>query len=243
MFIKNFFRFLAAVVLLPGFASLGLAADTDKDAGQQTAAPVAKPMPLYKPPSRGAPASRVGGGTRGLAGDRPTLVVLAPDHTGLTVLEQPTLYWYLSKPARMRLEISIINDEAIDPVLEETISSPKAAGIQSYNLANNDIKLKTGVEYRWFVALVPDETQRSNDIIAGGTIMRVNEDPAMKEKLAASKSMSDKAIILAENSIWYDAIDAISTAIEEQDSPQLHEIRAAMLEQVGLKDVAEEDRN
>ncbi|MDX1433395.1 MAG: hypothetical protein R3286_13210, partial [Gammaproteobacteria bacterium] len=48
-------------------------------------------LPVYQPPFRGSTeGGRVGGGTRGLGNQPLTLDVLAPDHTGLTVSEQPT---------------------------------------------------------------------------------------------------------------------------------------------------------
>jgi hypothetical protein len=74
--------------------------------------------PIYKPPLRGAPSSRVGGGTRGEEGDSIALTVLAPGHTGWSASDQPTLYWYLSKPANTRLELTVIDDDAIKPLLE-----------------------------------------------------------------------------------------------------------------------------
>lgn len=50
---------------------------------------------IYVPPRRGAPKTRVGGGTR--SGGQPLhLALLAPEHTGLTRSASPTLYWWLS---------------------------------------------------------------------------------------------------------------------------------------------------
>ena len=112
----------------------------------------------YRPPVRGAPASRVGGGSRGSADITGELAVLAPDHTGLTTRSQPTLYWYLSEPANARLDVTVTNDKQIDPLLEQVIGIPKTAGIQSLDLAKVGATLKPGVEYRWFVSLTPDET-------------------------------------------------------------------------------------
>jgi hypothetical protein len=241
MLINNFLKLVLVMGFLAVFTNLSLAAETDNITVQQKVASAKKRMQLYKPPSRGAPATRVGGGTRGTAEAGPSLSVLAPDHTGLTISEQPILYWYLSKSTQMPMEITITHDEEINPILEIPLPTPKTAGIHSYNLARNHIKLKPGIEYRWFVALVPDETQRSNDIISGGTIMRVEQDAVIKEKLAAASSVLDKSLALAENGLWYDAINSISSTIKKQDSRDLREIRAAMLEQVGLNEAAEED--
>ena len=64
-----------------------------ESAEQQQAQPpaAATAAPLYKPPLRGAPGGRVGGGTRGSEREVFVLSVLAPDHTGLTLNEQPSL--------------------------------------------------------------------------------------------------------------------------------------------------------
>jgi hypothetical protein len=216
-----------------------IAAD-DKDAGSDKPAAAAS-MPVYKPPMRGAPASRVGGGTRGM-GDRPHLVILAPDHTGMTVHAQPTLYWYLSKPATTHLEVTVINDNSIDPVLEKTLPSSRSAGIQSLDLAKHGVKLQPGVEYRWFVALVPDNNQRSNDIIASGTIQRTSESSSLKSRLAGASSASARANAYAEEGIWYDAIATLSSEIDKNGDNSLKQQRAALLEQIGLNEVAEYDR-
>jgi len=47
----------------------------------------------FRPPSRGAPATRLTGGSRGSGDATITLDVLAPDETGLTTQEQPSLFW------------------------------------------------------------------------------------------------------------------------------------------------------
>jgi hypothetical protein len=191
---------------------------------------------------RGAPASRVGGGSRGTADITGELSVLAPDHTGLTTRSQPTLYWYLSRPANARLDVTVMNEEKIDPLLEKVIGVPKTAGIQSLDLATVGTTLKPGVEYRWFVSLTPDESQRSNDIVASGTIKYVPPDAALQGQITRADTLA-QARIYAEDGIWYDAIDSISRAIRENPADtSLHTRRAAMLEQVGLKSVADYDR-
>ena len=196
----------------------------------------------YRPPVRGAPASRVGGGSRGTAEITGELAVLAPDHTGLTTSSQPTLYWYLSEPANARLDVTVTDDRNIDPLLEQVIGIPKSAGIQSLDLAKAGATLKPGVEYRWFVSLTPDEKQRSNDVVASGTIEYVKPDAALASKVASADALA-QARIYAEDGIWYDAIDSLSRAIAQNpNDSSLHAQRAAMLEQVGLKSAADYDR-
>ena len=58
---------------------------------QPKAATTTATVPIYKPPLRGAPGGRVGGGTRGSGREVFVLTVLAPDHSALTVSEQPAI--------------------------------------------------------------------------------------------------------------------------------------------------------
>jgi hypothetical protein len=196
----------------------------------------------YRPPMRGAPAARIGGGTRGIGDMKLELVVLAPDHTGLTTREQPTLYWYVSKAVPSRLEVTVINDAAIDPALEKELNAPGRAGIQSIDLAKTGVKLKPGVEYRWFVSAIADPDQRSNDVVASGTIERITPDAALKSKIAGANEY-DLARVYAQAGVWYDTIDMLSRMIEKSPGDAaLREQRAELLDQVGLKSVADYTR-
>lgn len=193
----------------------------------------------YKPPLRGAPASRVGGGTRGLNAHT-ILTVLAPDHIGQTIQSQPTLYWYFDGPANMLLEVTVNDPKAVKPVLEQQMKSPNKPGIYSLSLADYGVVLQPGIEYEWFVALVPDPQQRSNDVLSGGAIKRVNAETDLQQSL----SQSDKTAyprIYAEHGLWYDSIEALSKQIDtgKQD---LRAQRAMLLEGEKLKDAAAYDK-
>ncbi len=87
-------------------------------------------IPVYKPPRRGAPAAgrRVGGGTRGMNKSLPVVSVLAPDHTGLTVQEQPALYWFASAVVDAPIELTVIDGEGIQPLLETRLARPHSRG-------------------------------------------------------------------------------------------------------------------
>ena len=195
----------------------------------------------YKPPLRGAPAARVGGGTRGLNANT-TLTVLAPDHAGYTAQSRPKLFWYISGPANMTVEVTINKPEAVEPVFEHKLKSPANASIQSLALADYGVELQPNTEYEWFVALVPDQQQRSNDVLSGAVIKRVNLDSGIQNKLNQA-SKTEQARLFAENGLWYDSIEALSEQIATQPGNRtLREQRAELLEQVGLNAAAAFDR-
>lgn len=198
-------------------------------------------LPVYKPPLRGSPGGRVGGGTRGIRDELFTLFLLAPDHVGLTVQEQPTLYWYLSKLTHYPIEVTIIEDQAIYPILEKRISPPVQPGIQRVRLTDYDVRLSPHVEYWWFVAVVPDPDHRSKDILAGGLIKRIEISESLQAKLAQA-DREENLQIYAEAGVWYDAMMAISDLIEAIPNDTFpRKQRAALLEQVGLSEIAEYD--
>jgi hypothetical protein len=171
--------------------------------------------------------------------------VLAPGDTGYTTQEKPTIYWFASQPIDKPVEITITSTESLQdaatPVFEITLQPPIAKGIHAFRLADHGIALKPGVEYQWFVAVVRNPAQRSNDVLAGGTIKRVTDSPVQAQLKQASPAQA--AALYAEAGIWYDAIDQLSRQISaDQSNRELRERRAALLEQVGLREAAAYDR-
>jgi hypothetical protein len=225
------------------------------DAEPSLPAPSAKPsLPTYQPPLRGAPASRVGGGSRGA--EAGTLAVLAPEHTGWTLQAQPTLYWYTAQTLSQPVELTIIAAEAVYPLLEKRLAPPLQAGIHALSLTELGVRLQPEVEYQWFVAWVKDPAQRSQDLVAGGTIRRVKPEEASVagggiRRVQPTQALTPRrgtdpaalAAFYAAKGLWYDAIEALSTQIALHPSdPHLRAQRAHLLEQVQLPAVAAHDR-
>jgi hypothetical protein len=198
---------------------------------------------IYKPPLRGSPAGRVGGGTRG-ATERESfsLLVLAPDHVGLTTHDQPHLYWYISKPILHPVEFTIAERKAVEPVCVKIFKGPDRGGIQTISLTDYGVSLRKDAQYKWFVTLVTDADHRSRDIVAGGIITLVDVPQSLPGKLQAAGSKG-APYVYAEEGLWYDAIESISGMIEASpNDDSLRKQRAFLLEQVGLEQVAEFER-
>jgi hypothetical protein len=193
----------------------------------------------YNPPVRNAPAGRVGGSTRGTAESDLTVEVLAPDHVGLSSVDQPVLYWFLSRPVAKPLEISIDTVEVSSngPLLEKTLDKSWPAGISGLSLRDTGVRLKPGVTYRWSVAVVFDPAQRSRDVIASGLIQHVR---ATARPAHADADADAAARISAGNGYWYDALADLSRDIDRR--PGRRGQRADLLEQVGLATPAAFDR-
>ena len=223
---------LSLVVGMPGPAAAA-------DAGT---ARVAAAAPVYTPPLRGAPASRVGGGTRSAGAARLSIEVIAPDHTGLTSAGQPTLYWYASETVSTPLEFTLIAVDAEKPVIERRLPPIPSPGVQSVALASFGATLKPGTEYEWFVSAVSEPDQRSRDVTAGGSIRRTDADSALRAQLAQADARS-VPVLYAQAGYFYDAVESLSKLIDRNPGDAaLRGQRAALLEQVGLPKIAEAER-
>jgi len=209
--------------------------------GQNTAPkePAKKPSGVkFRPPATGAPSVRVTGGSRGTGDAAISLDVLAPDEIGVTTQEQPSLFWFQSKPADAKFELTLLQDNKVKPLVQVLVERSTKAGIQRLQLSDHGAKLAPGVEYQWVVALVTDPDNRSNDLVASGVIKRVEPGADLKEKISKATPAS-LAGVYAEAGIWYDALAVLSDQIEAQPANKsLREARSDLLGQVGLKAAA-----
>jgi hypothetical protein len=163
---------------------------------------------------------------------------LAPLRTGLTSIPSPVLYWYSSAPWDGEYEFTLNAANQIEPVLELTLGLPEAqdqhpAGIQGLDLAEYGVQLSPDTEYEWFVSIVPDELERSADLIASGTLRY--------QPLTQTIAQSYQSYAAA--GYWYDAVALLSAAIAKApDNTELRQARAALMEQAGMPKVAQFDR-
>jgi hypothetical protein len=171
----------------------------------------------------------------------PLLAALAPDHIGLTVQEQPTLYWYLAEAVPNRIELTLIGENTDQPLLARTFDSPTAPGVQRVRLADYGVHLQMGVPYRWFVTLGPEPSHVPAYSIAGAAIERVELTAGLQAQLAQTNAREAVSTYAAAG-LWYDALRVLSDLIEAAPGDSLlRQQRAALLEQVGLTDIAKED--
>jgi len=245
---KNFIKGTIIIGLIVTLPLLAFAADQGKSKQsdeqtkkeQQAKQTASADKPVYKPPLRGSPAGRVGGGTRGMTERESfSLQVLAPDHIGLTVHDQPSLYWYVSKQIAHPIELTVIERNAVAPLIEKIVKGPEKGGIQAIRLADYGVHLRRDVPYKWFVTLVTDPDHRSKDIMAGGIITLVEPSPSLLAKLKVAGS-NNAPFTYAEEGLWYDALETISSMIDASPTNKdFRKQRVSLLQQIGLSEVAE----
>jgi hypothetical protein len=219
---------------------------------QQSPEPPTPPMPAgaealrpplvvttlqYRPPRRGAPETRVAAASRANGGNFSLAVLVPSDHTGLTIQAHPTLYWYISAPTTHRVDLTIIDEQSVQPLLDITLLSPVQAGIQAIRLSNYKIQLQPGIAYQWAVAVSPDPERRSHDIVASGTIQRVELEGTLRDKLALA-NQGEKPAIYADAGLWYDALAGISDLVERTpEEAACRSQQANLLKQADLSDI------
>lgn len=197
---------------------------------------------VYHPPFPNAPKLRIGGAVRGGAGGIPSLEVLAPESIGVTTSSQPTLYWFSSEPLPYPVEVVITDDHHTDPLLEIRLSEGLSAGINRLSLADHDLRLQVGIDYRWAVAAIVDPANRSRDLVASGTIRRVVASPKFVQDLKQAP-VSREPVIYAENGVWYEALESLDRMIQAEPGNRVWRLlRASLLDQVDLPRVAAADR-
>jgi hypothetical protein len=185
--------------------------------------------PAYRPPRRGSPRARVGGGLRGALA-LPTPLALAPEHVGQTVFAQPSLFWHLDgSPGRGgQFVFTLIDEEGIDPLVEARLAAPERSGIWRIRLADYGVRLEPGTEYQWSVALIADPARRSKDVVSTGYIRRVATPGKLELGQPGVGAYADLGL-------WYDALESISDAIDASpNDPVLRGHRNALLRQAKL---------
>src|SRR4051812_5757293 len=155
--------FAVSLTCAPAFAQTP--AESAKPA-QAAATPAPKRTLLkYTPPKNAVAGARIDGdgGSRGTADkDKlPSLIVLTPPHAALTTQPQPTLFWYQTGGSDTRLELTVVEPKNPEPVLRVRADGSPKAGIHRLPLARYGAVLKPGVPYKWTIAWVPDEANRS----------------------------------------------------------------------------------
>ena len=197
--------------------------------------------PVYKPPVRGAPASRVGGGSRSVGTEMPRIYVLAPQDIGFTTREKPDLFWFASGVTPAKVLLTIFIDNAEKPLLEQPLPAVSTPGTQRVRLSAFNLELKPRVEYRWRITLIDDSSTRTTRALAGGAIQRVDTWPGLLTKLNGADN-AERARIYAEEGLWYDAIELISDSIDATPANGISRShRAGLLAQVGLTEASRHD--
>jgi len=128
------------------------------------------------------------------------------DHTGLTLSRTPRLWWYLEQRTDLPVQLTIVDGEAIEPLVRVELPGPHAAGLHAFDLSAQGVTLAPGVDYRWFVSVVVDPDRPSRNPVSAGSL-RVAADADARRQTVSSAAAPARGNTLAELGLWYDAFD------------------------------------
>ncbi len=188
-------------------------------------------LPDYRPPRRGAPVGRVGGGTRSTEYRIPALQALAPPEVGLTARAQPVLYWFARMGGAVRFELAELSELGEQRVLSVRLPDLEP-GLQKLDLADHDVFLREGVIYVWSV----------RQDVPGLGLALGSESSALIQRVPAPDlgdipegDLQSLGLAWASAGLWYDSLDAFSRAAERHPpAAGAAAQRRALLQQGGV---------
>lgn len=175
---------------------------------------------------------------RGASDALPEARPLAPEHVGATLDASPTLYWVVFANSDLPVELTVIDEQRTEPLLELRVEPPVAAGLHALRLADHGVQLAPDTTYQLYVALVPDLRHRDLDRVSGAAIRFTPASDDALRRLAEG-GPARRGHVLAEAGYWIDAFDAITRVADAHpESVRAAAQRAVLLEQAGQSDVA-----
>ncbi len=199
---------------------------------------------VYIPPSldKRRPSMRTSaGGTRNIEKAEALHVsLLSPNHVARTLDAQPVLYWHLSRDSEQTMLFTLIEIDAIKPLVETLIESPQQ-GFHSVDLGQQNITLHSGKTYEWSVSLIKDKSTlypTSGDIVEKAFVQRIEADVDHSTPHNSPLNDMQQASHYAQQGFWYDPLAMVmgQNPNAVTDEQQLR-LRAELLRQIGLSDL------
>jgi hypothetical protein len=157
------------------------------------------------------------------------------------------------------MQFALVEDQSGGQTIwQKQIDLPKP-GIIQMEIPKDRPELISGKTYRWTVTLVCNSKQPSANRYFISYIQRVSATPALEQQLATTHSNRDsspktihaenalvdreRASVYARSGLWYDAMSTLSKAAKANPKDSLvQEDLFALLDQVGLREVANQER-
>jgi len=188
----------------------------------------------YRPPRRGAPITREASAARGAEDPLPNVMVLAPEHTGLTTRAQPTFAWHQDRSARTKLILTLTNEKTFDTLMALKLRKEASAGVHSLELADVGLALDANVDYKWSVGIITGREHASGDPYSAAHVMRVAAPAELARRLSGADGLQ-RVLILAEEGIWYDALGELCGLVRAfPGDGSLRELRTRFLRDAGV---------
>ncbi len=202
------------------------------------------------PPDIGEPGRRAEAGSRGCSQDmnktltssQKRLTALVPVYSkselvfATTIAEHPSFWFYVPYLSNFAYGEFVLEDEAQNQTIYKTPLTG-TPGVVSLNLPTKAAPLEIGKRYHWYFNIY---CKKDNQIIADveGYIKREQANSTLKTQLEKA-TPNQRVALYAASGIWYEALSAASLLRRSNGQETSW---AALLQSVGLKDMATEPK-
>jgi len=165
----------------------------------------------FKPPKRQGPPVSAGGSTRGSSclTEKKSITPLIPTNKlGLTISQRPTLFWYIPPSSAKTANLALVTYPEQKLLYEATFTLPNQPGIIGYTLPTTSPALEIGKTYRWYLTLVCDSPDFSQNPRVDGWVERIQPESSLSRAIAKADARKLPSIY-AEAGIWYEALASL----------------------------------
>ncbi|WP_421980377.1 hypothetical protein [Roseibium sp.] len=113
---------------------------------------------VFVPPAAGAPADRIGAGTREILSAPGVVQILIPEGGGVSLAASPALLWSLNAPKQGVMRAELVPLSGGDPVAERTMRGDLGPGLYALDLATSGGPLAPGQIYEFRVMIADEKT-------------------------------------------------------------------------------------
>ncbi|NEP10422.1 MAG: DUF928 domain-containing protein [Symploca sp. SIO2C1] len=166
------------------------------------------------PPEKGIPTQTVGGGTRGQCSlqqqdtKKPLTLLTPAAQEGLTMAERPTFFFYVPETSAQKAEFTLISQDE-EYGYQTSFSLDSKGGVFKFQLPAEAAPLEVGKSYQWSVAMICNQQQRTEDIVAQGLIQRTEATPTLVTQLGSATPLQ-RAALYGKAGIWYDTVKTMA---------------------------------
>ncbi|KAF3888456.1 MULTISPECIES: DUF928 domain-containing protein [Nostocales] len=177
----------------------------------------------FKAPSNiGVPGRRVAAGARVnnscLSVNKQLTAIVPQSNIGLTTVANPVFFFYIpSQTSNATLEL-LVQDEN-KRFFKQTYKPSGKAGFVELPLTVTS--LDVGKEYRWFLSVICNPTERSSDKVVRGSIKRIQPEPQLMAKIK-NATTQERVALYAQAGIWQDSLATLAQLLfSHPDDAQL----------------------
>lgn len=188
---------------------------------------------------RSSPGTRV---SQACTQDNPPITPLVPlmNEHQITTAAYPTLFFYIPQAYAQAPEL-VVSDENNQTIYRGTFNISGQPGIVSLTLPVNSTvpELRIGKTYRWYLSVVCDRTNRSQDLVLQGSIQRIEPDQQLKLELKKADER-ERAAVYAMSGFLPDSLTTLAQLRREHpNDADLKTDWEDLLQSAGLEEIAQ----